>query len=45
LASRSGTQVLIIYIMIGSGMFSLPQNVASGASAAVLICWLITGAG
>jgi arginine:ornithine antiporter/lysine permease len=32
--------------MIGSGVFSLPQNMASGAGAgAVLIGWLITGVG
>ncbi|MDR6494036.1 arginine-ornithine antiporter [Paraburkholderia sp. 22099] len=37
---------LVIGSMIGSGVFSLPQNMASGAgAAAVLIGWLITGAG
>ncbi|GAB7524594.1 arginine-ornithine antiporter [Paraburkholderia sp. 2C] len=37
---------VVIGSMIGSGIFSLPQNVAAGASAgAVLIGWLITGVG
>ncbi|MDR6449054.1 arginine:ornithine antiporter/lysine permease [Paraburkholderia terricola] len=37
---------LVIGSMIGSGVFSLPQNMASGAgAAAVLIGWLITGVG
>lgn len=37
---------LVIGSMIGSGVFSLPQNMASGAgAAAVLIGWIITGAG
>ncbi|MFM0055323.1 arginine-ornithine antiporter [Paraburkholderia phytofirmans] len=37
---------LVIGSMIGSGVFSLPQNMASGASAAaILIGWLITGVG
>jgi arginine:ornithine antiporter/lysine permease len=37
---------LVIGSMIGSGVFSLPQNMATGAgAAAVLIGWLITGAG
>lgn len=37
---------LVIGSMIGSGIFSLPQNMASGAGAgAVLIGWLITGIG
>jgi arginine:ornithine antiporter/lysine permease len=37
---------LVIGSMIGSGVFSLPQNMASGAgAAAILIGWLITGAG
>jgi arginine:ornithine antiporter/lysine permease len=32
--------------MIGGGVFSLPQNMASGAApAAVLIGWLITAVG
>ena len=37
---------LVIGSMIGSGIFSLPQNMASGAGAgAILLGWLITGAG
>ncbi|CAB3751127.1 arginine-ornithine antiporter [Paraburkholderia solisilvae] len=37
---------LVIGSMIGSGIFSLPQNMAAGASAgAILLGWLITGAG
>jgi arginine:ornithine antiporter/lysine permease len=37
---------LVVGSMIGSGVFSLPQNMASGAGAgAVLIGWLITGVG
>jgi arginine:ornithine antiporter/lysine permease len=37
---------LVVGSMIGSGIFSLPQNMASGAgAAAVLIGWLITGVG
>jgi arginine:ornithine antiporter/lysine permease len=37
---------LVIGSMIGSGVFSLPQNMASGAgAAAVLTGWLITGVG
>lgn len=37
---------LVIGSMVGSGIFSLPQNMASGAGAgAILIGWLITGAG
>lgn len=37
---------LVVGSMIGSGIFSLPQNMAAGASAgAILIGWLITGAG
>jgi arginine:ornithine antiporter/lysine permease len=37
---------VVIGSMIGSGIFSLPQNMAAGAGAgAVLIGWLITGAG
>jgi arginine:ornithine antiporter/lysine permease len=56
-AGRSGNAVakplrlglltaLVIGSMIGSGVFSLPQNMASGAgAAAVLIGWLITGVG
>jgi arginine:ornithine antiporter/lysine permease len=37
---------LVVGSTIGSGIFSLPQNMASGAGAgAVLLGWLITGAG
>ena len=37
---------LVVGSMIGSGVFSLPQNMASGAGAgAVVLGWLITGAG
>ena len=37
---------LVISSMIGSGIFSLPQNMAAVAgSKALLIGWLITGVG
>jgi arginine:ornithine antiporter / lysine permease len=37
---------MVVGSMIGSGIFALPQNMASGAGAgAVLLGWLITGAG
>jgi arginine:ornithine antiporter/lysine permease len=37
---------LVVGSMIGGGVFSLPQNMAKGASpAAVIIGWLITGVG
>lgn len=37
---------IVISSMIGGGIYSLPQNMASGASAgAVLLAWLITGFG
>lgn len=37
---------LVIGSTIGSGIFSLPQNMAAGAgAAAVVIGWLVTGAG
>ena len=37
---------LVVGSMIGSGIFSLPQNMAASAGAgAILIGWLITGAG
>lgn len=37
---------LVISSMIGSGIFSLPQNMAAVAgSQALLIGWLITGVG
>ncbi|MBE6450967.1 MAG: amino acid permease [Alphaproteobacteria bacterium] len=37
---------IVVSSMIGGGIYSLPQNMASGASAgAVLLAWLITGFG
>ena len=37
---------LVVSSMIGGGIYSLPQNMAQGASAgAVLLAWLITGIG
>ena len=37
---------LVVGALIGSGIFGLPQNMAAGAGAgAILIGWLITGAG
>jgi arginine:ornithine antiporter / lysine permease len=37
---------LVVGSMIGGGVFSLPQNMASGASpGAILIAWAITGVG
>lgn len=37
---------LVIGSMVGSGVFALPQNMAAGAGAtAIIIGWLITGAG
>jgi arginine:ornithine antiporter / lysine permease len=37
---------LVLGSMIGSGIFSLPQNMAAGAGAgAILLGWLITGVG
>jgi arginine:ornithine antiporter / lysine permease len=37
---------LVVGSMIGSGIFALPQNMAAGAGAgAVLLGWLVTGAG
>ncbi len=37
---------IVISSMIGGGIYSLPQNMASGASAgAVLLAWVITGIG
>lgn len=37
---------LVVGSMVGSGVFSLPQNMAAGAGAtAILLGWLITGAG
>ena len=48
---KSGLGVLalasiVISSMIGGGIYSLPQNMAAGASAgAVLLAWVITGFG
>ena len=37
---------VVVSSMIGGGIYSLPQNMAAGASVgAVLIAWLITGVG
>lgn len=37
---------LVVSSMIGSGMFSLPQNMAAGtAPVAILISWLVTSIG
>jgi len=37
---------IVVSSMIGGGIYSLPQNMAQGASAgAVLLAWLITGIG
>ncbi|MBP5353361.1 MAG: amino acid permease [Alphaproteobacteria bacterium] len=37
---------IVISSMIGGGIYSLPQNMAAGASAgAVLLAWMITGVG
>ncbi len=37
---------IVISAMIGGGIFSLPQNMAQGASAgAVILAWIITGLG
>ena len=49
--SKSGLGVwalagIVISSMIGGGIYSLPQNMAAGASAgAVILAWLITGIG
>ena len=41
-----GLAAIVISSMVGGGVFSLPQNMAAGASAgAVLLAWLITGIG
>ena len=41
-----GLACIVISSMVGGGVFSLPQNMAAGASAgAVLIAWLVTGIG
>ena len=37
---------IVVSSMIGGGIYSLPQNMAAGASAgAVLLAWIITGFG
>ena len=37
---------VVISSMIGGGIYSLPQNMASGASVgAVILAWIITGIG
>ncbi|MDR1684426.1 MAG: basic amino acid/polyamine antiporter [Elusimicrobiota bacterium] len=44
--SLAGLTGIVISSMVGSGVFSLPQNMASGAGAgAVLLAWIITIAG
>ena len=41
-----GLASIVISSMVGGGVFSLPQNMAAGASAgAVLLAWVITGIG
>jgi len=41
-----GLACIVISSMVGGGVFSLPQNMAAGASAgAVLLAWVITGVG
>ena len=41
-----GLASIVISSMVGGGIFSLPQNMAAGASAgAVLLAWIITGFG
>ena len=41
-----GLAAIVVSSMVGGGVFSLPQNMAAGASAgAVLLAWLITGIG
>lgn len=41
-----GLASIVISSMVGGGIFSLPQNMAAGASAgAVLLAWVITGLG
>ena len=41
-----GLACIVISSMVGGGVFSLPQNMAAGASAAaVLLAWVITGIG
>ena len=37
---------VVVSSMVGGGIYSLPQNMAAGASAgAVLLAWLVTGVG
>ena len=37
---------IVVSSMIGGGIYSLPQNMAAGASAgAILLAWIITGIG
>ena len=41
-----GLACIVISSMVGGGVFSLPQNMAAGASAgAVILAWVITGIG
>ena len=41
-----GLACIVISSMVGGGVFSLPQNMAAGASAgAVVLAWVITGLG
>lgn len=41
-----GLASIVISSMVGGGVFSLPQNMAAGASAgAVILAWIITGIG
>ena len=41
-----GLAAIVVSSMVGGGIYSLPQNMASGAgAAAVIIAWIITGIG
>ena len=41
-----GLASIVISSMVGGGVFSIPQNMAAGASAgAVLLAWVVTGIG
>ena len=41
-----GLACIVVSSMVGGGVFSLPQNMAAGASAgAVLLAWVVTGVG
>lgn len=41
-----GLAAIVVSSMIGGGIYSLPQNMASGAGAgAVIIAWIVTGIG